>query len=166
MLMLMHRPLILSTVFAGLALVLGAAPAHGQYRDLCDSSKVCQYTGPNAPILDADVCLDPTGTVRLKGTAACATGHVPFHVRHGEVYEPLQQLVVAYVPLQRACSVPGLCEPKTEYSTGESNEEVICCIGAVCWPGWDCDGTLFWCEDGVSNEDGTVTCFDGEELLD
>ncbi|EDM76666.1 hypothetical protein PPSIR1_38099 [Plesiocystis pacifica SIR-1] len=161
----MQRPFFLSSLLAGSLLVLSAAPAHAQYRDLCDSSKVCEYTGPNAPVLDADVCLDPTGTVRLKGSAGCSHAEIPFHARFGEVYEPLQQLVVAYIPLQSACTVPGLCEAKEEYSPNTGTAQALCCINGVCWPGIDgCQGTLMWCDDGVCNEDGTVTCFEGTAL--
>lgn len=156
-------------VAAAMALALTTVPvtADAGYRDLCDSSKICEYTGPNAPLLDADVCLDAAGQVRLKGSTPCAAGAVPFHARYGEIYEPLAQLVVAYIPLESACS-QGLCAqlPDGASPPEESTEEVICCIGAICWPGLTCEGTLFWCNDGVSNEDGTVTCFDGEELID
>lgn len=144
----------------GLGLVFSPMAAHAEYRDLCDSTKVCEYTGPNAPALGADVCLNATGQVRLKGSSPCALGSVPFHVRHGEVYDAVQQLVIAYTPLANACS-QGVCESMPDNVTLPLvNEEVICCEGAICWPGLDCDGTLFWCEDGVSNEDGTVTCFE------
>ncbi|EDM77800.1 hypothetical protein PPSIR1_38499 [Plesiocystis pacifica SIR-1] len=146
-------------------LALAPAAADAEYRDLCDSSKVCEYTGPNAPLLNAAVCLDPAGQVRLKGSTACPQGSVPFHARYGEVYEPTQQLVVAYIPLESACSVPEICQELPDgYTDNTSTAQNICCIGAVCWPGSDCGGTLLWCDDGVCNEDGTVTCFEGMEI--
>lgn len=148
----------------GLGLAFAPLSASAEYRDLCDSSRVCEYTGPNAPVLDADVCLDPTGEVRLKGSSPCSTGSIPFHVRFGDVIDPVMQLVVAYIPLKNACSVPGMCEVQ-EYSSGTSTAQAICCINGVCWPGFhDCGGTLMWCDDGVCNEDGTVTCFEGLEV--
>lgn len=148
----------LTTAALGYFLTPGSASA--QYRDLCDSTRVCEYTGPNAPVLDADVCLDGAGQVRLKGPSPCSMGEVAFHTRYGEVLDPVQQLVVAYIPLESACSIAGLCVPG-EYSEGSTTAQGICCIGEVCWPGFDCGGTLVWCEDGVCNEDGTVTCFEG-----
>lgn len=146
----------------GLALMPGLASA--EYRDLCDSSRVCEYTGPNAPVLDAAVCLDPTGEARLKNSAPCATGSVPFHVRFGEVVDPIALTVLAYIPLASACSIPGLCEENLDAPGGVGTAQGICCVNDVCWPGYDCGGTIFWCEDGVCNEDGTVTCFQSWEL--
>ncbi|EDM75936.1 hypothetical protein PPSIR1_25196 [Plesiocystis pacifica SIR-1] len=158
----MSRKFTLSVAgLVAFALFTAPASASAEYRDLCDSSKVCEYTGPGAPVLDEDVCLDPTGEVRLKGSTTCGAGSVPFHVRFGEVVDPVLQLVVAYVPLENACSVEGLCSPKS-YDDGTSGgtEQTICCINGVCWPVYDCGGTLLWCVDGVCNEDGTVTCFE------
>lgn len=158
----------LPQLLAGLALatVIGAPqPAQAEYRDLCDSARVCEYTGPNAPLLDMDVCLDLSGQVMLKGSTACSAGSVPFHARYGEVYDAVLGLVVAYTPLADACTVPGLCETVPGDFAGDmEEEEAICCIGSICWPGSDCGGTLLWCHDGVSNEDGTVTCFVAETL--
>ncbi|NVB40304.1 hypothetical protein G6O69_37185 [Pseudenhygromyxa sp. WMMC2535] len=144
--------------------LLTPGSASAQYRDLCDSTQVCDYTGPNAPVLDADVCLDQTGQTRLKGSTPCPAGQVPFHVRYGELLDPVELLVVAYTPLENACSIPGLCDPG-DYAPGEtSTAQAICCFGNVCWPGVDCGGTLMWCDDGVCNEDGTITCFEGMEF--
>ncbi|EDM77436.1 hypothetical protein PPSIR1_38014 [Plesiocystis pacifica SIR-1] len=157
---------IILPVLFGFALSSAPRPALADYRDLCDSAPVCEYTGPDAPVLDADVCLDATGQVHLKGSVPCAAGAVPFHVRYGEVYDPIAQLVVAYTPLADACAQPGMCEPMLDGPVPPTNAEAICCVGAICWPGSDCGGTLFWCEDGVSNEDGTVTCFDASDPLD
>ncbi|EDM77450.1 hypothetical protein PPSIR1_38084 [Plesiocystis pacifica SIR-1] len=157
-----------SQLFIGLAFIAGLtlpSSAHAEFRDLCDSARVCEYTAPNAPVLNADVCLDGTGQVRLKGPKPCAIGSVPFHARYGEVYDTLNQLVLAYVPLEDACAQPGLCSSAADYDSPPLTEsEAICCIGAICWPGSTCGGTLFWCYDGVSNEDGTVTCFESLEV--
>lgn len=114
----------------GLGLAFAPLSASAEYRALCDSSRVCEYTGPNAPVLDTDVCLDPTGEVRLKGSSPCSTGSIPFHVRFGDVIDPVMQLVVAYIPLKNACSVPGMCEVQ-EYSAGTSTAQAICCINGV-----------------------------------
>ena len=40
----------------------------------------------------------------------------------------------------------------------------MCCNQGVCWHLWDDDdcelADVYWCSEGVTNIDGTVTCFD------
>ncbi|NJK31580.1 MAG: hypothetical protein HC927_03705 [Deltaproteobacteria bacterium] len=72
---------------------------------------------------------------------------------------------MAYIPVLNACSIPGICvAPPQGHDPGW--ESPICCDDAdgTCWPGTECGGTVYFCHDGVSNEDGTVTCFEKEEL--
>jgi len=54
------------------------------------------------------------------------------------------------------------CEPGYQ-AQPESN--MMRCHAGVCWTVYsntnDCElDDLYWCSDGVTNEDGTVTCFD------
>jgi hypothetical protein len=155
-----------------LALMLAFGLASSQvahattYREYCSSIPgECEFTGPtNAPVLAVNVCWSrSTSTARLMTGATCPTGSYPFFVKYG-VVDPLTQIVTGLVPLDDACTRPGLCQPSylappTTWSDG------MCCIGDTCWPanGVDCEGELLFCANGVTNEDGTVECFDDTE---
>ena len=75
--------------------------------------------------------------------------------------------VEAYLPLDNACGQAGLCidGPPPD----GSQEYPMCCYvdmngNEICVNGLTCGGTLWYCHDGVSNSDGTVTCFAGEQI--
>ncbi len=133
------------------------------YRDLCGSvPSACEYTGPEAPLLEAVVCWSrSTSTTRLRTGESCPTGAWPYLVKYGFV-DPLTLDVTGYLPLDDACSRPGLCQPGI-LAPNTTTIDVICCLYGSCWPaeGDFCyGGELLFCLDGVSNEDGTVTCFE------
>jgi hypothetical protein len=111
----------------------------------------------------ADVCYSPaSNAITLKGTAPCPSGTNTFNVIYGEVLDSLTGEVAAYVPLDDACAA-GRCAEYVPHD--DPQEDTICCEdGGPCWPGGTCGGILYWCFDGVSNLDGTVTCFNAEEL--
>ncbi len=146
------------------ALVLGLAgvDAHAT-QDLCSSvPTACEYTGPTAPVLAVNVCwFRSTSTTKLMTGATCPTGSASYFVKYGLV-DPLSQVVTGFVPLQDACTVPGLCS--AGYLAPPTTQEApMCCAGDVCWPhvgGTPCEGELLYCSNGVTNEDGTVECFD------
>jgi hypothetical protein len=154
------------TVFALFTLTLLAFPltADAEYRYLCTSVPgACEYTPANVPKLLADVCYDPSNNVtRVKGTAPCLVGTSAFTVIYGEIVNPVTGEVAAYAPLDDACAA-GKC---VEYQPHDNPQEHgMCCEnGGPCWPVGGCGGVLYWCNDGVCNEDGTITCFDAEEL--
>jgi hypothetical protein len=149
-----------------LALALVPVTAFAEYRYLCTSvPRACRYAPPTAPVLGVDVCYTKsTGTIRLKGTAPCPTGAWPYFLKHGEVVNPLNGSVVAYAPLDDACDA-GLCLEYTPHVGGQENP--MCCEnGGPCWDGVACGGVLYWCHDGVTNQDGTIDCFDAELVLE
>lgn len=164
----MSRPARLALPTLALVFLLAPSDAAAQYRFLCTSiPAACTYTGPNAPELRADVCYGTAIGIRLKGTAPCPTGSWPYYVEHGEVIDPVTNVVSAYVPLDNACDHPGICvdgppppdaEPFIMCCTGNQSGSETCVSGAVC------GGTIYYCNDGVCNPDGTVTCFDGDEI--
>jgi hypothetical protein len=142
-----------------LVFLLAPMDAGAQYRYLCTSiPSACTYTGPYAPGLAADVCYGSAIGIRLKGTAPCPSGSWPYFVEAGEVVDPVTNAVVAYIPLDDACSQPGLCVDGPP--PGGAQEYPMCCVGETCYQGSSCGGTHWWCNDGVCNEDGTITCFD------
>jgi hypothetical protein len=152
------------TSFTLLTLALIAVPltADAEYRYLCTSVPgACEYTPANVPKLLADVCYNPANNaIRVKGTAPCPSGSSAFNVIYGEIVDPQTGDVAAYAPLDDACAA-GLCLDFVPHDNPQPY--TICCEnGGPCWPGGGCGGVLYWCHDGVCNEDGTVTCFDAE----
>jgi len=151
-----------------IAMLTLLAPAEADAaRDLCTSNPgACVYTGPDAPVLAAEVCHSSTGTW-LKG-ASCPTGTWTYFVRYGEVVDPLTNMIAAYIPLDNACDSPGLCVDGPPPVGAEPFP--MCCTGntsggdSTCVSGASCGGTVWYCHDGVSNVDGTVTCFNAQEL--
>lgn len=94
--------------------------------------------------------------------SSCPTGSWPYFVKYG-IVDPFTGIVTGFVPVDDACSRPGLCMPG--YLAPPSTWEApMCCIGGTCYP---VDGTngceggeLLFCTDGATNEDGTISCFD------
>ncbi|HLT40386.1 MAG TPA: hypothetical protein VK034_29105 [Enhygromyxa sp.] len=128
-------------------------------------SRYCQWTGFEAPVLNSDVCcsIDHDG-------AACSlpdsNGRCQFGSRMFCRYGKATRLgVVCYQPFPSACRA-GYCVQPPEVPP-PTHANLACCNGS-CFeidpdsiP--DCKGsggTLLWCYDGVSNADGSITCFD------
>lgn len=152
-----------------LALTLATTQAHATtYRDLCTSiPDQCDYTGPNAPVLAANVCWSrATSTSRLMTGATCPSGSYPFSLKYG-VVDPLSGIVAGFVPLDDACSRPGLCLPGS-FAPPTTTPAPMCCVGDQCWTieaglePLDCEGEILYCTDGATNDDGTVSCFDDD----
>lgn len=145
--------------------LVGSQDAHATtYREMCTSvPDECEYSGPFAPVLASNVCWSrTTSQAVLMSGATCPPGSWPYFVKHG-VVDPLTQVVTGLVPLDHMCS-RGLCEPGS--IAAPTTTAVACCVNGVCWPleGTNyCEGgEILWCDEGVTNEDGTVTCFGSE----
>ncbi|MFV8754114.1 hypothetical protein ACNOYE_26510 [Nannocystaceae bacterium ST9] len=156
----------LTLAFAVVLGLAGATQAHAaNYRDLCSAVPgECEYTGPDAPVLAVDVCWSrSTSTSRLMTGATCPSGSYPYFVKYG-IVDPLSLSVTGFVPLDDACSRSGLCKP-SYLAPPTTWDAVMCCIEGVCWPDTGpCAGELLFCSNGVTNEDGTVECFDDQEV--
>jgi len=165
----MRKPAITLAFVLVLVLGLGSQDAHAtNYRDLCSSvPSACEYSGPSAPVLAVDVCWSrATSTSTLMTGATCPTGSWPYSVKYGLV-DPLSLVVTGFVPLEDACSRPGLCSPGYLAPPNTWTAAAMCCIDGTCWPQvglGGCAGEILICFEGVSNDDGTVECFD-EELV-
>lgn len=141
----------------GMGLLVGASDSQAtNYRYLCTSVQgACDYTGPNAPVLRADVCYNAaSGVSTLKGSGACTGGETPYYVEHGEIIDPLSSQVASYVALNDACD-QGYC------SAGSPNgvEEALCCDGdgnCTQHVGGTCTGEIVFCADWTGTE-----CSDG-----
>jgi hypothetical protein len=161
------RLILAASTSSGLALaLLSSSGVEAQYRDLCTSVPTqCAYMGPDAPLLQANVCFGSTIGVRLMGSGSCPSGSWPYYVHHGEVVDPITNQVAPYIALDDACERPGICVEGPP--PAGSQEFPMCCAtnsqGAeTCYDGGSCGGSIWWCYDGVCNEDGTITCFKKE----
>lgn len=138
-----------------------------QYRNLCDSiSGVCEYGPPDSPLLRADVCWD--GSQATLKSGECPSDSRAYHLDYGEVLDPTLGLVQGYIPLDWACDQPGICVD--EPVPPQAAMIPICCDDGECFPMGD-DGcpqgsAKLLCASGVSNTDGTITCFEGTEVPD
>lgn len=158
-----------STLTLALPLLLMASRADATtYPDLCGSvPSACEYSGPNAPVLAAAVCWSRlTKITTLMVGGACPTGSWPYFVKYG-VVDPLNLHVSAFVPLEDACSRPGVCLPGS-FAPENTTSAPMCCVGDQCWTieeglgPVNCEGEVLYCSEGVTNDDGTSTCFDEE----
>jgi len=154
------------TLLALVVLLLPATASASQYRDLCASVPgACEPTGPEAPVLDTDVCWSDTGELVLKGEDSCAQGSWAYHLKYGEIVDPVEGTIVAYIPLDNACDHPGLCVSGP--APGGTEVQAICCEWGICAPYSEvaCNSASSFavmCIYGETHADGTVTCYEGE----
>ena len=130
-------------------------------------SRYCKWAGPDAPVFDGDVCCvldsDSAACWAPSSNGTCGTG-VKRYCKHGERLSGGG--VVCYKPYPDACALGHCVQAPQEPPPVLA--DLICCYDGECYEitkheQWDCDeigGTVVWCHDGMSNLDGTVTCFD------
>jgi hypothetical protein len=139
----------------------------GGLPDLCAELDVygdplrCNAVGPGmAPLWDDTACCDGRRCYAPNATGGCWTGTHAYWcesaVQHSTgaldcVYE-----VPSYCDVH-PCGPGDLTAPPLKHA--------ICCHDVGCYDheGGLCGGVEVWCGKGVSNEDGTVTCLDGED---
>ena len=126
-------------------------------------ARYCEWTGPDAPVLDSEVCceLDDSGAAcsLLDTRGGCSAGE-RYWCEHGEANA--LGGVVCYQPLPDACEAGYCVAAPEDPPIGEPLEE-MCCGAGGCFPIGlfeDCDGEFVVCWWGISNADGTVECFD------
>lgn len=164
----MYRTLRAIIPLSLLLVFFSPASADAEYRDLCISvAGACEWSGPDAPKFDGDVCWDSTGLLTAKGTADCQSGSWPYFLAYGEVIDPLTGEVQAYAPLDDACTASSVCVEGPPPPGAQA--EPICCEWGVCVPLDEvpCNSSTsvaYMCSDGVTNQDGSVTCFEGDEF--
>jgi hypothetical protein len=150
---------VLLTLFATLTLT-SKGPS-----DLCDivytdtgRPILCEPHRDGAPVYDDTVCCDDYSCVPARD-GACAVGE-SFYCELGEVWEASGE-VSCYFEVPDYCDVFP-CAPGFQ---SQPQSVTMCCSQGICWstyPGAnDCElDDIFWCQDGVTNEDGTATCLD------
>lgn len=147
-------------------MLLWAGPAEAGQPYLCTSiPTACDYAGPDAPVLQAEVCWNGT-LVTLKGTSPCPSGSRTYWAEHGSI-DPLTGGVQAYIALDDACT-HGWCIELTSGTAWPSNAGEVCCqpepvTGTCTLEVLDCAGEILWCEGYESNSDGTIECMEEPE---
>jgi hypothetical protein len=125
--------------------------------------RYCQWTGPKAPVLNRDVCCDihdgVAACVLPTSAGRCSIGS-RYYCKYGEASGAG---VVCYKPFPDACGL-GFCVQPPEVPPPVQALIACCSAGGACveidpWGDLECGGTIIGCLDGVSNEDGTITCF-------
>lgn len=132
-------------------------------------SRYCEWSGPDVPVLDRDVCCSFAGDSAAcwlpASGSGCASGSVARYCEYGDVLT--EGAVVCYQPFPSACDL-GHCV-NAPAQPPDVQADLICCNAGGCRElavnvqAWDCEdngGIVSWCADGFSNVDGTVTCFD------
>ena len=128
-------------------------------------ARYCEWTGPDAPVWNANLCcdIDATGAACTVSDAkgGCTVGE-PYFCEHGAV---VASGVVCQQVFPSACDA-GLCvAPPTVPPLTQASGMVCCSPGGVCQPVnvdnmLDCQGTYLACPYGSQNADGTVECID------
>jgi hypothetical protein len=120
----------------------------------------CDAVGPGmAPLWDDTVCCN-SGSCSEPTSTDCPTGTDSYWCESA-VLDVTGALRCVY-------EVPTYCEVHPcgpgDITAGPL-EHAICCHDVGCYDheGGLCGGIEVWCGKGVSNEDGTVTCLDGDE---
>lgn len=131
-------------------------------------SRYCQPAGPDAPVLDADVCCSIDGD-QAKCVFPDAHGRCSRDAKmYCEYGESIGAEVICYQRFPSACDF-GFCDGVAPPGLGPF-EGILCCWnGSICIEiatlvevGF-CDdnyGYIAWCDNGAQNSDGTVDCFD------
>ena len=129
-------------------------------------SRFCEWTGPDAPVWDDDLCCT-TGAVGAECTPAtlessCPTGK-RMYCEYGELLA--DSSVVCYQPFPATCESSCGEPAATIQAPDYIQETLLCCYNGNCYDfspalGDTCPGELSWCYWGYLLEDGTVDCYD------
>ena len=131
-------------------------------------SRYCKWTGPDAPTLDSDVCCSIEGN-----DAACwmpdergsCYGGSKWYCEYGKKW--LGGGVECMQPFPSACDLGHCTQVQAPPQPPDVLANLICCF-----EGYGCElinpdvfldcedsgGIASWCDFGVCNEDGSVTC--------
>jgi hypothetical protein len=133
-------------------------------------SRFCEWTGPEAPVLDGQVCCTISGDSAQchlpNRQGRCSTGTWAYYCEFGEATS--SGAVVCYQPFPSVCDL-GFCGDVAPPEAGPQENGMCCWPSGVCtgvetfeqWKGCgQGGGILGFCGVGVTNADGTVDCFD------
>lgn len=134
-------------------------------------SRYCEWTGPDAPRLDAEVCCDIDGDDAQcdlpDDIGRCATGSDRYSCEFGEA---TADGVTCYQPFPDACDFGFCLEYVGEPPVEAKGAELLCCTSQGCETITvdvsvacsESGGYLVACSGGATNEDGTVDCLEDE----
>lgn len=144
-------------------------PAGAPYTDSIGQtlSRYCEWTGPDAPVWDDDVCCTVNRAgARCSATTsngACQVG-LRMYCEYGEALP--NGRVTCYQPFPDACEA-GFCgNAPTAVAAPAQESQIGCCsAGGACQVATtddldQCQGQWVSCYWGASNDDGTVDCYD------
>lgn len=150
---------VLLTIFATLT------PPTENVSDLCDivhpdtgRPVYCEPHPDGAPLFDGLVCCEDQ-TCFDGRDGDCLTAEEPYYCELGLIHASSE--VTCYFEVPSFCEVFP-CDPGYQ-AVPQAN--IMCCNNGICWNTYsdlnDCElADIYWCSDGVTNNDGTVTCFD------
>ena len=128
----------------------------------------CEWRGPDAPTLEANVCCKIGEDDRADCQLANLRGYCPSGARmwceHGEV-DSTTGAVTCMEAFPSACA-EGFCIEAPAQPPQEMHPELLCCGPGGCTPVEtsddidNCEGHFLACDWGMSNADGTVECFE------
>jgi hypothetical protein len=153
------------TIITLITLFATLTATSSQPSDLCDivytdtgRPVFCEAHPDGAPRWDKAVCCNDAGCV-ASSSSKCSTGRKRYYCELGEVWADGE--VSCYFEVPDYCDVFP-CSPG--FQTWPQANEMCCPDGGDCWNinnVNDCEiDDVYWCNDGVTNQDGTVTCFD------
>lgn len=129
-------------------------------------SRYCEWTGPDAPVWDDDVCCSIVDEVALcwptSSGGGCPSGISKMYCEYGT--RTLDGGVLCYQPFASACDA-GWCVEAPDLSLIGTASYVVCCgPGGACQhvragSSDQCHGELLACLYGILNTDGSVECF-------
>jgi hypothetical protein len=129
-------------------------------------SRYCEWTGPDAPVWDANVCctIDSDGAAcsRTSSAGRCMTGTKKMYCEYGAALPTGG--VTRYQPLPDACEAGFCIESPEIIPVAQMASTFMCCSpGGVCQQVLpltvdDCQGHILYCQYGSVDNDGIVEC--------
>ena len=127
-------------------------------------SRYCAWTGPDAPVWDADVCCnidDDDAACSVPLAVGCPTGTTRMYCEHGKA-DALGG-VTCYQPFPSACEL-GMCVEAPDQPPPVAAFLLCCGPGGACQylptdQVFDCPGELAWCDYGSMDDNGVVDCW-------
>lgn len=128
-------------------------------------SRYCEWSGPDVPLLEANLCcsLDDAAACELANSRGYCTTGARVWCEFGEV-DSSSGAVTCYQVFPDACDA-GYCVQAPPGAQQGTPPPLLCCGPGGCVPITmadvdDCAGEFLGCLWGMSNDDGTVECFD------